>query len=410
MSNGLAIAVATRGLTTKISESLASSALPGLGARVSAARPNTLTATEACVNAFLYQVTPNAALRNVDLPTRRVGGELIQRPQLALDLHYLLTFTGDESDLTPQRLMGVVLPALHAEPTLTRGEVDRLVRAQIPGLLDDADLAQQVELVRFGLGTMNLEELSKLWSVFFQTQYLLSVPVQASVVLLEAPLNPSPAQLVRNRAVYSGLPEQPVLRNMNPSFAALNTDGLPNLLVLNGSGLSGERTRVQFGAQEPGDALTVSTFQVTSELPVGLRAGVHAVRVLVAHEFEQQGDFQEFELQSNSLAFALAPRIVSESPLVVTTGALRLEVLPSVARSQRVRVILQRLVPSIQRVALTWVPPVVPAGEETPADYTALEVELPALEPGRYHVWIEVDGVLSGLGAATEEAPFVELV
>ena len=37
---------------------------------------------------------------------------------------------------------------------------------------------------------MNLEELSKLWSVFFQTPYALSIAYQASVVLIEPDLEP----------------------------------------------------------------------------------------------------------------------------------------------------------------------------------------------------------------------------
>ena len=68
------------------------------------------------VNVFLYQVTPNAAWRNADLPTRRANGDLIQRPQAALDLHYLLTFYGDESLLQPQRVLGSVVRTLHCGP------------------------------------------------------------------------------------------------------------------------------------------------------------------------------------------------------------------------------------------------------------------------------------------------------
>src|SRR5260370_39430318 len=72
----------------------------------STARPDTLDSDvkTARVNIFLYQTTPNAALRNADLPTRRVDGQLVQRPQVALDLHYLLSFYGDEKTIEPQRL------------------------------------------------------------------------------------------------------------------------------------------------------------------------------------------------------------------------------------------------------------------------------------------------------------------
>jgi len=45
------------------------------------------------VNLFLYQVTPNPHRNNLDLPTRSQQGDLVQRPQIALDLHYLMSFT-----------------------------------------------------------------------------------------------------------------------------------------------------------------------------------------------------------------------------------------------------------------------------------------------------------------------------
>ena len=51
------------------------------------------------VNLFMYQVTPNSAWINADLPTRSSSGALIQRPVIALDLHYLLTFYGSDANL-----------------------------------------------------------------------------------------------------------------------------------------------------------------------------------------------------------------------------------------------------------------------------------------------------------------------
>jgi hypothetical protein len=47
------------------------------------------------LNIFLYQVTPNAALRNHELPSRSARGERISNPPLALDLHYLVTATAE---------------------------------------------------------------------------------------------------------------------------------------------------------------------------------------------------------------------------------------------------------------------------------------------------------------------------
>ena len=52
----------------------------------------------------LYHVAPNAALRNLDLPTRRPGGEAAQRPVLALTLRYLFSFVGDPAKFDGERL------------------------------------------------------------------------------------------------------------------------------------------------------------------------------------------------------------------------------------------------------------------------------------------------------------------
>ena len=71
------------------------------------------------INAFLFQVTPNATWPTADLPTRRDDGSLVTRRQ-ALDLHCSLTFCGDETDLEPQRLLGLTVGTLAAQPVLSR--------------------------------------------------------------------------------------------------------------------------------------------------------------------------------------------------------------------------------------------------------------------------------------------------
>ena len=67
-------------------------------------------------------------LNGENLPLRSVGGELVQRPRVALELHYLLTFYGDDAKLEPQRLLARVASTLHGRGVLT-GSVDYLARA-----------------------------------------------------------------------------------------------------------------------------------------------------------------------------------------------------------------------------------------------------------------------------------------
>lgn len=410
MSNGIAIAAATRGLCAKLSEALASSTLPMLGARVTSLRPTSLSASDAAVNVFMFQVTPNAAMRNSDLPTRRGNGELLQRPQLAVDLHFLLTFTGDEGELIPQRIMGIVLAALHAHPVLLRDELVRLAQSNSPSYLDQADLAQQAELVRFSLGAMNLEELSKLWSVFFQTQYFLSVPLQASVVLLEAPLSPSPAALVRERGIFAGTPRTPVIASINPSYTTLRHAGAAARIVLTGTDLLGAGTFVRFGDGEPVPALTAERGRVEVALPAQMLAGVQALRALVSHPFEGTGAAQSFQLESRPYPLAVLPSILGPLPLVAAGRDLTVDIEPPVARSQTVRLLLERRGANARRIAMTWSAPTGAPGVVAPPLFSTLQLSLPAdLPAGEYRVQLEVDGVTSGLDSSFDELPLLEL-
>src|SRR6516165_2065207 len=103
MSNALAIATVTQTLVTVVSDALQTSQVGG--AIPTALRPDATSGLpNTGVNIFLYQVTPNIAARNADLPTRRADGTLLRRPQIGLDLQYLLTFYGDDLKLDQQRM------------------------------------------------------------------------------------------------------------------------------------------------------------------------------------------------------------------------------------------------------------------------------------------------------------------
>lgn len=151
------------------------------------------------VNIFLYQVTPNASLRNNDLPTRQSTGTLVRLPQVALDLYYLLSFYGDETELEPQRILGSTIRTLHVQPVLTRQNIQTAIAENL--FLSNSDLAEAVESVKFTPMPLNLEELSKLWSVLFQTTYVLSTVYQASVVLISPDRQPIAVQPVQEPVI-----------------------------------------------------------------------------------------------------------------------------------------------------------------------------------------------------------------
>lgn len=189
MSNHLAIATVTAALRKHLQGSL-NADVSDVEATVTHIRPdgtgNGKLPTPG-VNLFMYQVSPNAALSNVDLPTRSADGRMVERPSVALELHYLLTFHGDESMLEPQRVMGSVVRTLEARPVLPRNMIREAVEDPDFAFLSESDLAGAVETVKFTPEPLSLEELSKLWSVFFQASYVLSIAYRASAVLIEGP-------------------------------------------------------------------------------------------------------------------------------------------------------------------------------------------------------------------------------
>lgn len=198
MSNFLAFATVTAALRELLREAVEAD-VPGASVEVGRPEEPNGAGTVPKVTIFLYQVTPNAALRNADLPMRAPNGALVQRPREALDLHYLLTFQGNEVELEPERLLGSVVRTLHAKPVLTPRVIQRVTRAGTS--LAGSNLADGPELVKFTPLPLTLEELSKLWSVLFQTPYSLSIAYQGSVVLIDGDETPPPTPPVREPVV-----------------------------------------------------------------------------------------------------------------------------------------------------------------------------------------------------------------
>ncbi len=189
MSNYLAIAAVTAALQDVL-QSAAVAAVPGTD--VTIRRPETINTDgqeKAAVNLYLYQTSPDPGWNNADLPTRNGNGVLLRRPQVALNLDYLISFHGSELVMEPQRLLGSVISALHAYPVL---EMDTILGAiNSRNYLTQDTIFDQVELVKLSPLNLSLEELSKLWSVFYQIPYTLSVIYRAAPVFIEAQLTTS---------------------------------------------------------------------------------------------------------------------------------------------------------------------------------------------------------------------------
>lgn len=256
MSNALAIATVTTALA-QIVRTAIQSVLPG--ADVLTERPDSSPVAQPRARLYMYQVSPNSGLRNNDLPTRKADGNLVKRPTVALDLHYLLAFYGNENELEPQRMLGAAVRDIHAKPVLMRQMIEDAI-ASVP-FLTDSNLTDAIEQIKFTPLPLSVEELSKIWSVFFQTSYVLTVAYQASVVLIESEENVQAVLPVlrrgeEDRGVNTLLGAFPVIDSIHvgapedvdrrPRMASYPSAHLGAMLTIGGRNLGGEVVSVRF--------------------------------------------------------------------------------------------------------------------------------------------------------------------
>ena len=343
MSNHLAIATVTAALGRIVHAAAESSGVGSVG--LDFGRPTVPGdgQTARKVQLYLYQISPNAALRNSDLPTRGPDGKLVDRPQAALDLHYLLAFYGSQQTLEPERMLGAVARNLHARPLLSRQAIQDAISSHPE--LSDSNLADAIERIRFTPAAMSLDELSKLWSVFFQTPHALSVVYHANVVLIEAEESgPSGLPVVQRGQEDRGVEAVPDASSQFPALESIHI-GLPEdvgveplprsdpgarlgaFLILRGSNFTGDTVEVEFKHSRlsepnhpqflPPKKLTVlPTERTATEIRVAIpndvaaqtewRAGPYTVSVIVSG-----GDKTHV---TNALPLLLAPRITNISP------------------------------------------------------------------------------------------------
>jgi hypothetical protein len=413
MSNFLAIATVTETLRRTLSATVGPD-VPG--ATVTAVRPDGIAQGLPLVgvNIYLYQVTPNAALRNADLPTRRSEGSLAQRPRAALDLHYLLTFYGDEAALEPQLCLGSVARTLHAQPVLTRQSIAEAI-LRSPSI-NRSNMADEVELVKFTPNLLTLEELSKLWSVFFETRYNLSIAYQASVVLIEPEVAPRRQLPVRERKVHVRPFRQPTIERITSAAGEDEPILAGSTLLIHGQRLRGDATRVRIGRSGFGVVVPpqqVEDTEISLQLqegqnllpPDSLRAGVNGVQVIHDLIFGTPGDPHR-GVESKVVAFVLRPsvsrnrrgnyriRLVNIVPDVPNTvqGFVAVTLRPKVGRRQRVVLLLNAFGAASGTPQAYSFP-----ADPRDADRFTVTFPIRRVVRGQYLVRVQVDGAESPL-------------
>lgn len=433
MSNALAIAAVTATLSSLLQNVNQGTGLSGVS--ISTKPPDKARDSNNGnqINLFLYQVLPNAAWRNMDIPQRVRSGETAI-PPLALNLYYMLTSYGEgNDDVLGHRLLGHAMSILYDHPLLGAPEI-----ATALGSLN-SELQNQVERVRITLQPLSVEEIFRLWSGF-QTQYRISVAYEVAVVIIEStrqirtPLpvltrGPGDSGVTAQGSLIPPFPtiEEVVLPHP-PSALMRNDPGDPtsNDLMLKGHDLlpgpdptrppeqqiDNSKTQVRFmnprwlrpvdlppkaGSKPAGDAITVTLPNDTTNWP----AGFCTVSVVFRNA---NGD----EVRtSNEVSFSLAPSITIDAPTVTKDGTgnitdvkITLHCRPAVQQTvQRIEQGAERTVLQEQRVALLFgdreIPFAFPAPPDplTPVSLQDLSFDLGALPVGKYFVRLRVDGV-----------------
>ena len=339
------------------------------------------------LNLFLYQVLPDAAWRNMDIPSQVSPGET-GNPPLAVTMHYMLTAFGRDNDIgVPfgHYLLGQAMSVLFDHALLGSDEIRNATAVALPG----SDLHRQVERVRITWQPLSLEEISKLWTGL-ATQYRLSVIYEVSVALIESTRASRTALPVLTR----GANDKGVLAqgSLISPFPSIDDITLPNnqtaahlgdTLTLTGQHLDGSAVGVVFNhplwsapievAPLPGN--TATSLQVLlPNAPAAWPAGFYTIAVMV------QRPGETYRRSTNVLAFPLAPRITvapattPAAPSIVYTVNSNPEIRPD------------------QRASLLI------AGTEVladphPAQTAILTFTVAGLTPSPYFVRLRVDGV-----------------
>lgn len=418
MSDYRAIAATTATLQNLLSEAIRE---PVPGAAVSTGPPKELQAhesSEGVVNVFLYKVIPNTTWRNEELAWRRADGSLIRKPQLAIDLHYLLTFYGDDSKNIPNLLLGVAMAALHAEPYPSERHVPQPRDDSVMDEIHEADhtagpdlgnsgLLNQHHSLSFSLIPSDLEDVTQTWSTLFTIPYNLSVAYLARVILIEPMMVPELALPVRQPAVYLSSRQQPRLDEVRPQWQAWAPGAE---IELRGQNLNAEHILVIVGQYEV-EPFERSSDSLRAFLPEGLQAGPHLVQVAHGAPLGTTGELY-WDLRSNAVAFVVQPIVleVEAGPLLEEEQPQGPPAIPVPQERGRQRFLRTHFAPAVLArtdilLLLNESPP--PDGErgrryaiQGTADPSApnyLEVA-EMVAPGRYLVRIQIRGVSSPLG------------
>ncbi len=293
------------------------------------------------------------------------------------------------------------------------------------GFLAGSDLAEEVESVKFSPALMSLEELSRLWSVLFQTPYVLSIAYQGTVVFIDAQETPQPAPLVRERQIFPLTFRQPFIQKLDSADGPGRALFAGDTLVIQGHQFGAEslvRFRGVDGTFAPAE---VQEDEIRLSIPASLRGGVQGVQVLLPIALGQSvTPHPGVEADSNVVSFVLCPKItvpaaavvntrtpvnpplsVNGTPLELCAGTLTIGFEPPIDAAQKVILLLNEINPPAPDAANPGDPPRPKLEAQSyrfdapprPDATSQLAIAFQNVRQGDYLVRVQVDGAQSPL-------------
>ena len=346
MSNTLAIST----VSSALRRSVFSAALEAVDdATVRLGTPTAKLAEEnkSLVNIHLYRVETNTAVSNNHLPNRTGDGLTKARSSVALNLYYVISFYGDSEKFVPELMMSSVLLVLEDVPAISNTAIAAAIADG--DILEGSNLASALSRVRLTREMMSIDEFSKIWSIFYQVPYALSVAYVASHVVLETEDQIiTPLAVVRPEiwvAPTSNLRIDSVSGSRNRTTPPIWTE----LAFIKGSGL---RT-AGLGMTIDGQTVDLDGVRATDEiieLPllalrlggIELTIGVHNLR-LIATLLDTRPE--HLRVTSNTVPFALIPVLTPGAVATVgagatATGTIAVQVSPALREGQEAVLLL----------------------------------------------------------------------
>jgi hypothetical protein len=327
----------------------------GTALNISTQAPHTIKAEpqDSGLNIYLFLVTNNSGYNNYDLPTRDTGGRIVSKQLVGLDLHYLLTpFSVDNDEILTQQILASTIRILHEKSVLTRNIIEHefgLIETSNPtDKILKSGLAEQNESINLVHKSLSVEELTKLWSSYFQTNYRLSLAYLATPVLIESKKEPIRPLPVQERKIFVQQFRSPMIERIEPTILQWDSNASKRSIRIIGRNLTSENMKVEIVGEPspiPANLLTiVSDESINVKLPDDLTAGIKRLKIVHGISYENDGvdlDPEHIAYESNTSIFTLAPLLITGFPLQIVKGEkFDLKFKPPLREQQKVQIMI----------------------------------------------------------------------